>query len=427
MEVQGVSKSNNFVGPGVAFTFTDKNFARGAELFQVKLNSAYEVQVTRQNNQALNSFELGLETSLTFPRFITPIHIDFSSRRYLPKTQIKAGLNLQNRVSYFRLNSFNVAYGYNWRETAAKTHELFPIDITFVKTDKKSEEFEDRLKQNGVLAKSFEDQFIIGTRYSYTLNTQLMEQQVDKYEKRRIKEHSFYFRGGIDVAGNLLYSIQDRIEKSGGTYKLFGNPYSQFVRGDLDFRYYWQPDPKNKIATRLNIGAGYSYGNSSTLPYIKQFSIGGSNSIRAFQARSLGPGSYNVKTDTTIIKADNRIVFIDQRADFKLEGNVEYRFDIYKSFKGALFVDAGNIWAWKDEERGGAQFDKDTFLNQLAVGTGFGLRYDFSFFVLRLDTAFPLRKPYEVGHEWVINKIDFGSSSWRGSNLVFNIAIGYPF
>ena len=427
MEVQGVSKSNNFVGPGVAFTFTDKNFMRGAELFQVKLNSAYEVQVSRQNQQALNSFELGLETSLTFPRFITPVPIDFSSRRYLPKTQIKAGFNLQSRVGYFRLNSFNVAYGYNWRETAAKTHELFPIDITFVKTDKKSQEFEDRLEANGVLAKSFEDQFIIGTRYSYTLNTQLMEQQVDKYEKRQIRTNSFYFRGGLDVAGNLLYSIQDRIEKTGGTYQLLGNPYSQFVRGDLDFRYYWQPDLKNKIATRLNVGAGYAYGNSSTLPYIKQFSIGGSNSIRAFQARSLGPGTYNVRTDPRIVAEGNRIIFIDQRADFKLEGNLEYRFDIYKSFKGALFVDAGNIWAWKEDGREGARFNKDTFLNQLAVGTGLGLRYDFSFFVLRLDTAFPLRKPYEVGHEWVLDKIDFASSSWRGSNLIFNIAIGYPF
>jgi len=427
MEVQGVSKSNNFVGPGVSLTFTNKNFVKGAELFQVKLNSAYEVQITRQNQQPLNSFEFGLETSLTFPRFITPVKLDFSLKRYLPKTQIKAGFNLQNRVGYFRLNSFNVGYGYNWRETAAKTHELFPIDITFVRTDKKSPEFLALTNSNPTLEKSFENQFIIGTRYSYTLNTQLQEQQLDKYEKRQIKEYSFYFKGSVDVAGNLLHSVQNKIEKSrSDSLELFGLPYSQFVRGDVDFRYYWQPDRSNKLATRIYVGSGFAYGNSSTMPYIKQFSIGGSNSIRAFPARSLGPGSYNVRTDEKLV-GETKTLFIDQRADFKLEGNVEYRFDIYKSFKGALFIDAGNIWTWKDDEREGGVFDKDTFLKQIAVGTGFGLRYDFSFFVLRLDTAFPLRKPYQVGNEWVINKIDFGSSSWRGSNLVFNIAIGYPF
>lgn len=427
MEVQGVSKSNNFVGPGVALTFTDKNFVRGAELFQVKLNTSYEIQIARQNQQALNSFELGLETSLTFPRFITPVRFDFSLKRYLPKTQIKAGFNLQNRLGYFRLNSFNVAYGYNWRETAAKTHELFPIDITFVRTDKTSMEFAELLKRNTTLAKSFENQFIIGTRYSYTLNTQLQEQQLDKYEKRQIKEYSFYFKGSVDVAGNLLHTIQNGIEKSkSDSLQLFGNPYSQFVRADVDFRYYWQPDKKNKIATRLNIGGGYAYGNATTLPYIKQFAIGGANSIRAFQARSLGPGTYDART--ALAATDSKVLFIDQRADFKLEGNIEYRFDIYKSFKGALFVDAGNIWLWKEEvARPGGKLDKDLFLKQLAVGTGIGLRYDFSFFVLRFDTAFPLRKPYQVGNEWVFNEINLRNSSWRKSNLVFNIAIGYPF
>lgn len=427
MEVQGVSKSNNFVGPGVSLTYTDKNFARGAELFQVKLNSGYEVQITRQNQQPLNSFELGFETSLTFPRFVTPFNIDFSLKRYLPKTQIKAGFNLQNRLSYFRLNSFNLAYGYNWRETAAKTHELFPIDITFVKTDKQSPEFQALLGKNPTLKKSFEDQFIIGTRYSYTLNTQLQEQQVDHYAKREIKENSFYFRGSVDVSGNLLYSIQNQLEKgSSPPFELFGNPYSQFVRGDIDFRHYWQPDRKNKLASRFYAGAGFAYGNATTMPYIKQFSIGGSNSIRAFPARSLGPGAYNVRNDPNV-QADVKTLFIDQRADFKLEGNVEYRFDIYKQFKGALFIDAGNIWSWSDSTRAGADFKKDKFIRQIAVGTGFGLRYDFSFFVLRFDTAFPLRKPYETGHEWVIDRIDFGSSSWRRNNLVFNIAIGYPF
>ncbi len=425
-EVQGVSKSNNFVGPGLSFVFTNRNFLRGAELFQVKFNTAYEIQITRQsqNQNPLNSFELGVETSLTVPRFMTPIPIDFSLRRYLPKTQFKLGYNLQNRLGYFRLSSFNAGYGYNWRESAAKTHELFPIDITFVRTDKKSPKFDSLLMKNRVLANSFENQFIIGTRYSYTYNSQLMEMRLDAYEKKKIKEHSFYFNGNVDVAGNLMYSIQNSMEKSHeGPFELFGSPYSQFVRTDVDFRYYWQPDANNKIATRAAFGIGYSYGNSTTLPYIKQFAIGGSNSIRAFPARSIGPGSYNIMTDPRY--EGNTVLFVDQRADIKMEWNLEYRFTIYKGFKGALFGDAGNIWLRKyDSLRQGGEFNKDTFLKQLAIGSGLGLRYDLSFFVIRLDTAFPLHRN-DAG--WVIKDIDFGSRSWRRNNLIFNIAIGYPF
>jgi outer membrane protein assembly factor BamA len=430
-EVQAVSKSNNFVGPGVSFTFTNRNFLRGAELFQLKLNSAYEVQISSQNEGGpLNSFELGLESSLTVPRFISPVRINYNSRKYIPKTVFKFGVNLQNRVDYFRLNSFNISYGYTWLETEAKAHEFYPVDISFVQTDKRSEEFRLKLEENPVLANSFEDQFIIGSRYSYTLNTQLREDPLQKFDERKYRPHNFYFNGNIDVAGNLFYAIQRQFNKSGEKpLEIFNSPYSQYVKGDVDFRYYWQFDLHNKLATRLILGAGYAYSNSETMPYIKQFSIGGSNSIRAFPARSIGPGTYNVRDDE-----DATAQFIDQRGDIKIEGNIEYRFDIVKILKGAVFVDAGNIWLLQQnkeegqqEERKGGTFNTKTFLNELAVGTGLGLRFDFSFFVLRLDTAFPLRKPYLVDDPWVIDNIDMGSSTWRKENLVFNIAIGYPF
>jgi outer membrane protein insertion porin family len=421
-EVQAVSKSNNFVGPGISFTFTNRNFLRGAELFQLRLNSAYEVQVSSQTEgKPLNSFELGLESSLTVPRFISPIRIDYNSLEYIPKTVFKFGVNLQNRVNYFRLNSFNISYGYNWLETASKSHELYPIDISFLQTDKKSDEFQKRLDENPALANSFENQFIIGTRYSYTLNTQLSEDPLQKFEEKKFRTHNFYLNGNIDVAGNLFYTIHRQLNKSGEKpLEIFNAPYSQYVKGDIDFRHYWQFDMHSKLATRLIVGAGYAYGNATTMPYIKQFSIGGSNSIRAFPARSIGPGTYNIRSEE-----DPTIQFIDQRGDMKLEGNIEYRFDIVKFLKGAVFVDAGNIWLLQKSEDG--VFNRKNFLNELAVGTGIGLRFDFSFFVLRLDTAFPLRKPYLVDDPWVIDSIDMGSKTWRKENLVFNIAIGYPF
>lgn len=428
-EIQAVSKSNNFVGPGVTLSFTNRNLFRGAELFQLKLHTAYEVQINRQSAGPLNSLEAGMEASLTVPRFISPIRIDYSYSRYLPKTQFKLGVNIQNRVNYFRLNTFNVAYGYNWRENETKSHELFPVDINFIQTIT-TPEFDELLKENALLKSSFENQFIIGTRYSYTLNTQLSKNLIDKFEEQRIKPHTFYLNAATDVAGNVIHAIQSQFNKGGETqepYQIFNAPYSQYVRGEIDFRHYWQFDEHNKLASRVVFGSGYAFGNSTTMPYIKQFSIGGSNSIRAFPARSVGPGTYNVRTDTSA--SDDARLFIDQRADIKIEANIEYRFDIIKSLKGAVFTDAGNIWLNKeDSTRPGGKFRKESFMKEFAVGAGVGLRMDFSFFVLRLDVAFPIRKPFLPENErWVIRDIDFRRSEWRKENLVFNIAIGYPF
>lgn len=430
-EVQAVSKSNNFVGPGVSVTFTNRNFLKGAELFELRVNSSYEVQVSSQNvGGPLNAFELGFESSLTVPRFISPIRIDYSSREFIPKTVFKFGVNLQNRVNFFRLNSFNISAGYTWMESVSKSHQLFPVDISFVQTDKESDEFQQRLKDNPVLASSFEDQFIIGTRYSYTLNTQLTEGIAEQFEDRKYRTHNFYFNGNIDVAGNLINGIQRQLDRGDKPYEIFNTAYSQYVKADVDFRYYLQLDARNKIASRIIIGAGYPTRGGTTLPYIKQFAVGGSNSIRAFPARSIGPGTYHVRSEGE----EQGTQFIDQRGDLKLEGNIEYRFDIVKFLKGAAFVDAGNIWLLRqikndagEVERPGGSFDSKTFLNQLAVGTGVGLRFDFSFFVLRFDTAFPLRKPWLTDDPWVTDQIDFGSKTWRKENLIFNIAIGYPF
>jgi outer membrane protein assembly factor BamA len=431
-EFQAVSKSNNFVGPGLQVTFTNRNFLGGAELFQLKVNTSYEVQVSRRATNTLNSFELGVESSLTVPRFITPIRIDYSSKKFLPKTDFRVGVNVQNRVGFFRLNSLNIAAGYLWRESESKSHELFPIDINFVKTDNTSDVFDELLTNNTFLANSFDDQFIIGSRYSYTFNTQMKDDQVLEFEERRYRTHSFYFNGNVQIAGNAISGVQKLVDEETG--EIFNTPYSQFVRGDVDFRYYWQFNLKSKLATRLVVGSGYAYGNSTALPYIKQFSIGGSNSIRAFPARSIGPGTYNIRDEEAVDPGTGEEVvrppvFIDQRGDIKLEANAEYRFDIIKAFKGAVFVDAGNIWLWEeDDSRPGSGFKKENFLDEFAMGTGFGVRFDFSFFVLRFDLAFPIRKPYLPENDrWVFDRIDLGSSDWRKENLIFNIAIGYPF
>ncbi len=435
-EVQMVSKSNNFVGPGLTLRFTNRNFLRGSEQFRITANTSYEVQVSRKTPNPLNAFELGVESGLSIPRIISPLKIHYPSRRYLPSTEISLGFRLQQRIAFFRLNSFNLAAGYTWRENTLKTHELYPVDISYVQLGHRTEEFDHLLGRNQYLANSFQNQFIIGTRYSYTLNTQLNEDRENDFKEREFERWHFYFNGTVDVAGNLVNLLQRKFSgENAESLRIFGTPYSQFVRGQIDVRYFFNFDKNNKLATRIVLGTGYAYQNSTTMPYIKQFSIGGSNSIRAFPARTIGPGTFNVQQQPPpepIPDEDQPTpsnIFIDQRADIKLEGSTEFRFNIIKFLKGAVFVDAGNIWLMRyDDNRPGGQFKKDQFLKELAVGTGFGLRMDFNFFVLRFDLAFPLRKPWLPPDErWVVDQIDFLSPRWRSDNLILNIAIGYPF
>lgn len=435
-EVQMVSKSNNFVGPGFSLRFTNRNFLGGSEQFHITANTSYEVQVSRKIANPLNAFELGIESQLSVPRILSPLKIDYPSRRYLPTTEFLLGFRLQQRIGFFRLNSFNLSAGYTWRENTLKTHELYPIDISYVLLGDQSVEFERLLRENQFLAGSFDDQFIIGSRYSYTLNTQLNEDRQNDFREREFERSHFYFNGTIDVAGNLVHLVQTGFSSDGegGPELIFGRPYSQFARGQVDVRYYYNLDKSNQIASRIIVGTGVAYENSNTMPYIKQFSIGGSTSIRAFPARTIGPGTFNINNELPPDDPsgeDRRpsAFFIDQRADIKLEGNIEYRFDIVGFLKGAMFVDAGNIWLIReDPSRPGGKFRKDEFLNELAVGTGLGLRMDFNFFVLRFDLGFPLRKPWLPENErWVLDEINFRSPEWRSDNLIFNIAIGYPF
>lgn len=436
-EVQLVSKSNNFVGPGISVRFTNRNFLGGSEQFRITANTSYEVQVSRNIPNPLNAFEFGLESGLSVPRLISPLKVNYPSRRYLPTTEVSLGFRLQQRIGFFRLNSFNLSAGYTWRENTLKTHELYPVDISYVQLGKPSDEFQTLLERNSFLRNSFQNQFIIGSRYSYTLNTQLNEQRQSEYRETEFQRSHFYFNGNLDIAGNLMNLVQKTLSNNqeADRTKIFGTAYSQFVRGEVDVRYYYNLDKHNMMATRIIVGTGYAYKNSTTMPYIKQFSIGGSNSIRAFPARTIGPGTFNIKDEFS--KEQNpgndspatARMFIDQRADIKLEGSAEFRFDIVGFLKGAAFVDAGNIWLIReDADRPGGTFRKERFLTELAVGTGAGLRMDFNFFVLRFDLAFPLRKPYLPENErWVFDQIDFANPSWRSDNLILNIAIGYPF
>lgn len=416
-ELLGISKSTNYAGPGLDMSYRNRNFLRGSELFILSGEAGLETQVSghTEGQPSLSSFSISGKAQLFVPKFIVPFYrINNVSSYYVPKTKFELNAEKIINRQYFTLNSLEFIYGYNWKEGDTKEHELDPFVINYVNISNTTEDFDSIINANLFLKKNFEKQFILGLQYSYTFNNQAVKRL----------GHQYYFKGITDFSGNLFSLVNNTFNQQKtdpeNPVKLFDLPYSQYSRFDLDGRYYYVFDKNNKIATRLRAGIGIPYGNSDALPYIKQFFIGGSNSIRAFRSRTLGPGSYPPDTINS---------FLGQAGDMRLEGSAEYRFNIISILKGALFVDAGNIWLLhEDTLRPGGVFKTDSFLKELAVGVGFGIRADANFFVLRLDLAMPIRKPWmSPGDRWVFDQIAFGSSAWRKENLVLNIAIGYPF
>jgi outer membrane protein assembly factor BamA len=415
VELQGVSKSNNFAGPAFNSSFTNKNLFMGGELFKLSLDAEFETSFS--GKQAGSSYQAGIRTDLQLPQFITPFGIVDVTSKFVPKTRFSFGFRMLDRLQYYQMMTADGEFGWTWHESPLKEHVLNPFAITFAHLTKKTEAFVALLRANPLLQKSYEEQFIIGENYSFTYNDQLDETKVDH----------LFFKGNADFSGNILSAAQSLLGGRKATpeapHTILGKVYSQYSKFDIDARYYLSLSNQSMLAGRFIAGAGFAYGNSSTLPYVKQFTIAGSNSVRAFDARTLGPGSYKVP-DSLAGSAFN-----DQAGDVKLEANLDYRFPIYSIVHGALFLDAGNIWlVHADTARPGSRFSPGTFMDEIAVGTGFGIRFDLSFFVIRFDLAWPLRIPsHPSGQRWVIDTIHFGDPDWRKNNLVLNIAIGYPF
>src|SRR5690606_32807338 len=306
--------------------------------------------------------------------------------------------------------NFNASFGYVWKENARKEHDLKLLYITLVSPANVTPKYDSLAEKSSALRRVVEKQLIFGPIYTYTYTNTMLP-----------KTNTIYYRGLLDLAGKLTGLFTGANAKKDKQKEIFDIPFSQYAKVENDFRFYHKFAEKTSFASRVIAGLAYPYGNSEHIPFSRQFFAGGSNSIRAFRARTLGPGSYDPRT-----QLDG--VFFDQSGDIKLELNAEYRANLYKFLNVAVFADAGNIWLVnEDPERPGAKFSKD-FLSEIAVGAGVGLRLDFSILILRLDLAMPLKVPYyEKGDRWTFDKINFGDSSWRKDNLILNIAIGYPF
>ncbi len=409
-EIGAETRSNNLNGSEITFGFTHRNTFRAGEQMDFRLYAGTEAQFAGSFS-GISTFRLGGEVNFAIPRFVNLPLIHLKSKSaYVPRTNIQLGYEALNRKTLYTLNSFHGGIGYVWKESPIKSHELYPISITYALPQNVNPAFQKLVDTNLVYRHIIDKQFILGSTYQLNINQQAAGFQ---------KINSFYFNFLADVAGNLAGLLVSKGDSN--DRRLFNVPFAQYLKGEADARYYRKLGTKSTWANRIILGYGLSYGNSRQLPYIKQYFSGGNNSLRGFRSRTVGPGSY-------LALPTLQGYIPDQTGDIKLEANTEWRPNISGPIYGAVFVDAGNIWlANNDSTRPGAAFGKD-FLKQLAMDAGVGLRIDISLFVIRLDLAFPIRKPWQTaGNRWVLGDVRFGDPAWRRENLIFNLAIGYPF
>ncbi len=411
-DVEGTNTSGN-LGIAGNINYQHRNLFHGAEVLQIKLRGAMERIASTKSNY-FNTREVGLESTITIPKLLGPGNFIRSFEAVQPKTVFSAGYNFQRRPEYTRTIS-NVKFGYDWMTSETSRQILNLLDFNMVNLYSFDPAFIDRIKDLYIKS-SFTDHLILSTNYSFIYNTQSLN----------LSKGYSYLRFNVESAGNLLslfssLTNQPKVQTVDtlglGTneyYRIFSTRFAQYVKADIEFRYGYTIDRYNSLVARTFLGVGVPYGNFDVLPFEKKYFTGGANGIRAWQVRSLGPGTYKAPEDT----------YPNQSSDVKLEANLEYRFKLISFIEGALFFDVGNIWAInRKDNREGALFEFNKFYKQLAFGTGTGLRFDFNYFIFRLDLGMKLREPSDkFGEGWII-----GSRSYKADDFNLSFAIGYPF
>jgi outer membrane protein assembly factor BamA len=405
VELEGTNSSGN-LGGALNLVYQHKNLFHGAEQFNIKLKGAYEVLLG--DTTGFKSIEeYGIETSLKLPNFLMPEtkKMNFISR-YNPRTVILAAYNYQKMPVYTRTVA-NASFGYNWNAGNYVNHTVNPLQFNIVKLPLIDSVFEQRILRSSYLAPSYKDVLILGGNYIYVFSNQKIQKSNDYW----------YLKINAEAAGNLLslgYKLGNSI-KTDGSYTIFGQPFAQYIKSDIDLRYNLILDEFSSLVYRGFIGAGIPYGNSKAMPFAKQYFGGGANGIRAWRVRTLGPGSSTLSDST----------FLNQTADIKIEANAEYRFKLFWILEGAVFLDAGNIWTYhKDVDRPGSQFKFNKFIGDMAIGTGLGLRFDLSFVLLRTDLGIKLRDPQLPDYpKWIKLQRPYDFNN----NFTFVLGIGYPF
>ena len=402
IELEG-STTSSFYGLSTTVGYQNRNLFRGVETFNAALTFGYEY-MKAPSTLRRRANEVGLTLGMQFPRFISPFNI--STRNInMPRTKLELSFNYQDRP-YYRRDLSRVAWAYSWRSLNGRySYQLRPLDINWIRVGYMDENFFSSL-ENEYLRQSYLTQAIVGLSASYTYNNQ----------NKNINGNATLMRANFESSGNLLNLAEWAFggkKREDGYYKILGVRYSQYVRGDVSVSRKITLGERSAIAGRIFAGVGVPYGNSTALPFDRMFYVGGSNSMRGWSPRTLGPG--NTPAQNTPYPV--------QMGDMRLEANLEFRFPVWGMFHGATFLDLGNVWYLprsKGEVPADGVFHWDSFYKQLGLNTGLGLRVDITFVILRLDWGVQLHSPNQpAGERWIHNL--------RWKNTALNFGVGYPF
>ena len=425
VEAYAKGKTSGKLGPEIIVGLTRRNAFRGGELLNVNVHGSYEWQTGHSaegSKTKLNSYSYGAEVSLTFPRIFNPLRMSHRKRiararkkgktvsrrrvRYFdtPTTTIKASTNVVNRPEYFKRHAVTGELRYNWRTSEQSSFEFSPLTLTYEYNTNVTDKYIDLLIEHPYLATTMNNRFIPKMSFSYS------------YHSPANYRNPISWWTTVSESANLLslgYMVAGRKWSEHGK-EMFKNPYAQFLKIETNLTKIWSIGEKSTLAAHVGGGVIWSYGNSTFSPYSEQFYVGGANSIRAFNARAIGPGKY---------KSENKTwSYVEQVGDVKFQANLEYRPHLVGSLYGALFLDVGNVWLLDNYmEQDDTSFKFGDMFKQMAVGTGIGLRYDVGFFILRLDWGIGLHVPYETGRSGFYNIRHFKDAQ------ALHLAIGLPF
>lgn len=406
-QLGGFLTTSGSLGTEGSLTYRHRNLFLGAEQLEIQFRAQAEAILKKTAIGFKTALDLGLRVSIAFPRFLLPFRSKEFVRRYAPITRFLASYNFQRRP-YYRRTVVTTYLSYNWNGSSQTSHSIIPLEVDFIKIFAIDPVFSERIRQT-YLANSYISQIIPLTSYSFSYASA---------DKRAIFSTTL-LRCNIEFAGNGLNLLGRplKFQKKDGVYQIFGLPFAQYVKGEINYSVLYRPNRYHSLANRVFLGIGYPYGNSRALPFEKRFYEGGANGVRAWHARDLGPGSYK----------DTHFAFPNQTGDLKFELNFEYRSWFFWKFESALFLDMGNIWAiHQADERPGAVFAWDRFYKEIAIGYGIGLRLNLGFFLIRLDMGVKLYDPSIVegsaNAHWIPIERDYESS-----DMTLHFGVGYPF
>ncbi|MDR1524260.1 MAG: BamA/TamA family outer membrane protein [Tannerella sp.] len=413
-EVRATVNDNNYAGPGASLNLTRRNAFGGGEVLTASIYGAYEWNTGAKNIRntgVINNYGTGIKGNIQFPRLVLP-QIGKRAYDFSASTYLDFDIGVLNRAKYYTMLRFEGSLSYEFVPNPIRRHVFTPFRLAFNRLQETTRDFDSIVAFNPSLSQSLENQFIPSIGYSYTLDNSSVREERNKT----------WWRFTVSEAGNLvsgIYALFGR--KPGKQNAIFGNPYAQFLKATTELRYNYYIDRNQRLAMRIGGGIIYSYGNSEVAPWNERFYAGGANSIRAFTIRGIGPGRFRPDPE-------NVYAYIDQNGDWKLEGNIEYRGRLVGDLDIAIFLDAGNVWLLRsDKTRPGGIFEWKHFLNDIALGTGLGFRYDMDMLVFRFDVGYALHFPYDTGSANVSSRKKYFNSPSFWDSIGLHIALGYPF